>query len=126
MPGLRLCFVDFVEVIGLGLDNASRSAAPNYFDAEVIRSVPGGKHPERVVAGKIATTANHFLALRHRPAGERDFCADSARVRRPAFESYGDTWSRRVIAQNRRRAVQVIDDNVEITVVIQIRKCHSL
>src|SRR6266700_3684605 len=112
---MRAGFVDFVDVIGSRFENTLFSIAPGYRDGEVVGRVPGRKHTHRVVAREIATSANHFLTLRHRPAGYLDFCADPARVRGLTFQPYGDTRSRRVVAQNGCRPVQVVDDDVEVS-----------
>src|SRR5688572_27884458 len=49
------------------------------------RDLPGralgqGKNPDRVVAGQIPATSNHFLSLPDWPSCESDFRADALRV----------------------------------------------
>src|SRR5205809_657622 len=76
-------FVDLIRIIGGGVCHyaASSAARPIHFDPQKVRQTTRRKNAQRLVARKIATPANHLLALdRHRAAVNTNPGSDAAGV----------------------------------------------
>src|SRR6185369_13916485 len=112
---------DLVQPIGTHAGECRAAAvAPVYDEGRAVRA----SHRERelVVAVRHVQSAGDDLALLQRNGAAEQFYlrADGARVRCIADEADGDTAGRRVVAKNQRRCVESVDDDVEISVAVEI------
>src|SRR6185295_31407 len=62
----------------------------------------------------------------HQFRNQANFDSDAVRVWRESLETNRDAFRRTVIAVDSGRAVQIVNDYVEIAVVVQVGKSHSL
>src|SRR3954468_16062724 len=119
-------FVDFVNAIHESFfDDGALAAAPIDFDVQVLRGA-GGEDAHGVIARKITAARNDFLTLPRGAAANFYFGANAASVKSGAFQAYGDARRGGVVAINPGRFVQVVDDEIEVAVVVEIRESHAV
>ena len=80
-----------------------------------------GKHEQRIRAGHVPSSANHFLTLNGNSAVQQfDFGADSLRVGRKSFQTHGDARGRSFVSIHPRDATQIVHDKIHVTVAVKI------
>src|SRR3974390_417378 len=89
--------VAFIQAFWLSIGHDTAFAAtPGYFDSKPVGTARG-KNTHGIIAREIPPAADHFLALGHGAAKNSDARANTARVRRQAFEPNRQAGSRTVI-----------------------------
>src|ERR1051325_12238389 len=103
-----------------------KAVSPNDFDLEMVGHRAGRENAHRVIAGEVAPAADHFLALRDRAACDFYLSADSACVRRFAFQADGKAWRGGIVAIDTGAGIQIVDDDIEVAVIVQVRESHAV
>ena len=118
---------NLIEAVGPGVgDGAAATAAPSHINAQPVCEAAGRKDALGLVAGQISAAAHHLLALGDRSAADRDAGADAGRVGWPAFEPHRHARGGRFVAVNPERAVEVVDDEVQVPIIVQVGQGHAV
>jgi hypothetical protein len=118
-------FVDFDQGIGGSLVEGTAAAGPADFDVEG-GGGPGGKGAERLISGEVATASDHFLRLRDGPAADVDVGADTVGVGGESVEADGDAGCVTGVEINAGGILEVVQDEIQITVAIEVGEGEAL
>src|SRR5579859_2768541 len=117
--GFTRRFGDFIQIVGPGsVNEAVLAGRPSHLDIE-LAGFARGKHAHRLVAGQVTPAANNLLLLGHWSASNFDLGTNAGGILSMVpFEPNGNTWRNAVIAVNPGRAVEVVNYQVEVAVVV--------
>jgi hypothetical protein len=119
-------FSYLVDLVGRCVgDEAPFAIPPSDFNLEFPR-LPCCKYPHCIVAGTIAAPCDHFLGLGNRTARDFYFRSNSSGVFPGSFESDCYPGCGRLIAIDTSWRVKAINDDVQVTIIVEVGKCHSV
>ena len=101
-------------------DERPTTAWPRDLDRSINSIRTDRKHPHWLIAGKIAPSRDHLLRLPQVTDGDRYSRADPPGVRRKPAQPNSQAGSHRVVSINQGRLIEAVDDQIQVTVVIEI------
>src|SRR5215470_5212258 len=123
-----LSFFDRQQLVRIHVGNSVNHAArPADFDEVYLRPLFQAEMQPRVALRDVTRAAPHFVYLRQIAGDDFDLGADAVAVALDADRPDRHEVIRvaAVVPQQLRRAVQIVDDNVNIAVIIQIAESHT-